>query len=168
MKLITVMACSAVLVLFTGSALAVGCNVTQSTPEFIEMNRGGTLFRVFHDELRQGSDSLREADLQTRLFNIMQFRQTRADLPVDDPDRFIDPGGPFAGTGTDGLGQGEELYWCDVNGNPTPGDPIAGTHMCAIGDCVIFNVATDPDGSFVLSIRNGQDCSQNPDFPSCL
>jgi len=147
--------------------LAVTCNVTQSTPEFIEMNRGGTVFRVNEADLRRGSDSLRQADLQTRLTNIIQFRQTRADLPIDDPDRFLDPGGPDAGTGTGGLGLGEKLYWCDADGNPTPGDPIAGTHMCSNGDCVISNVAMNPDGSFVLSIRNARDCAAGPTFPSC-
>lgn len=159
---------ASVLLCLAGPALAVTCSVVQSTPEFIEMNRGGTLFRVFQDELRQGSDSLREADLQIRLTNIIQFRQTRADLPVDDPDRFLDPGGPNAGTGTGGLGQGEGLYWCDADGNPTPGDPTAATHMCSSGDCVIDNVATDPDGSFVLTIRRSRDCSEDPTFPSCL
>ena len=144
------------LLMFATPAGAVGCNVTQSTSEFIEMNRGGNLFKVFTDTLRQGNVTLKEADLQDRLTGMIQFRQTRADLPIDDPDRFTDPGGFL----------GEKLYWCDVDGNPTPGDPKLGTHMCAPGDCVIDNVELIGD-VFSLTIRNSRDCSQDPSFPSC-
>ncbi len=147
----------ALLAFIPAEAVAVTCNVTQSTTEFIELNKGGELFRVFQSDLRQGSDTLREAELQARLTTIIQFRQTRSDLPVDDPDRFNDPGGIL----------GEKLYWCDVDGSPTPQDPIDGTHMCSNGGCVIDNVDL-VNGSFVLTIRNSRDCSQDPDFLSCL
>jgi hypothetical protein len=157
---------AAVFSVISTSAWAVGCSVTQSTPEFIEMNRGGTVFRVNQSDLRPGGDALREEDLQERLTDIIQFRQTRSSLPVDDPDRFLDPGGPEAGTGTNGLGLGEKLFWCDADGNPTPGDPVAGTHMCSNGDCVISEV-TSADGVFSLLISNARDCFQNPSFPSC-
>ncbi len=156
------------LLIFVHPALAVTCNVVQSTPEFIQMDRGGTDFKVFTETLRKGSDALREADLQERLTGIIQFRQTRADLPIDDPDRFIDPGGPDAGTGWGGLGQGEQLYWCDVNGIPTPGDPVLGTHMCSSGDCVVDNaVFNKQTKAFSLTLRNSRDCSEDPTFPSC-
>ncbi len=156
-----------VVLTFSTSPSWASCLVTQSTPDFLEMREGGgTLFRTFRDELRPGNDRLQAADLQVRLTNIFQFRQTRADLPIDDPDRFIDPGGPFATTGTDGLGLGEKLYWCDADGNPMPGDTEA-THMCASGDCIIDSVDVANDGSFILTIRKGRDCSIRPDFPSC-
>ncbi len=157
-----------ILIVSASPALAVTCSVTQSTPQFIEMNRGGTVFRVNQSDLRTGSDALRSADLQDRLTAIIEFRQTRADLPIDDPDRFIDPGGPLAGTGTDGLGLGERLYWCDVDGNPTPGDTVLGTHMCAPGDCVIDSVTLDEFGAFILGLRRSRDCAADPTFPSCL
>ena len=156
------------LLVFAGPAWAVTCQVTQSNSEFIEMNRGGTVFRVRQSDLRTGSDALRSADLQDRLTGIIDFRQTRADLPIDDPDRFIDPGGPLAGTGTNGLGLGEKLYWCDADGNPTPGDTVLGTHMCSPGDCVVDNVTLDDFGAFVLTLRNSRDCAADPTFPSCL
>ena len=37
--------------------------------------------------------------------------------------------------------------WVPAMRNPTPQDPIAGTHMCASGDCVIDS-ATLVDGIF--------------------
>ncbi len=159
---------SIVVVSFTNPSLAVTCNVTQSTPEFVEMNRGGTVFRQNTVDLRQGNDALRSVDMQNRLTNIIQFRQTRADLPIDDPDRMIDPGGPDAGTGTNGLGLGEKLYWCEADGTPAAGDSLLATHMCSNGDCLIDNVVFDrSSASYILTIRNAQDCFQNPDFPSC-
>ncbi len=167
-KLLIAVLISLVVVSFTNPSWAVTCSITQSTPEFVEMNRGGTVFRVFTSDLRSGSDTLRSLDLQDKLVNIIQFRQTRADLPVDDPDRMIDPGGPNAGTGTNGLGLGEKLYWCTADGTPTGENSDLATHLCSSGDCLIedtqFDRVTD---IYNLSLRNAQDCSQNPDFPSC-
>ncbi len=155
-------------ILFTVPSWAVTCSITQSTPEFVEMDRGGTVFRVFTSDLRQGSDSARSLDLQDKLVNIIQFRQTRADLPVDDPDRMIDPGGPDAGTGTNGLGLGEKLYWCTVDGTPTGGDSDLSTHLCSSGDCLIEDTQFSRDTDiYTLTLRNAQDCFENPNFSSC-
>lgn len=153
--------------LWASPALAVGCFVTQSTVDFVEIDRGGTLFRVNQADLVNGADALKSADLIDRLTALIQFRQSRSELPIDDPDRFTDPGGPDAETGTAGLGLGEKLYWSDIDGVPTPGNPLTGTHLTANGDCVIDN-APLIDGTFVLTIRNARDCFQDPTFPSCL
>ena len=157
-----------IVVTFVSPSWAVTCNITQSTPEFVEMDRGGTVFRIFISDLRQGSDSARSLDLQDKLVNIIQFRQTRADLPVDDPDRMIDPGGPNAGTGTNGLGLGEKLYWCTVDGTPTGGNSDLATHMCSSGDCFIDNVQFSRDSDiYTLTLRRSKDCFENPNFLSC-
>lgn len=138
-------------------AWAVSLQVVESNGEFIEFNQGGTVFRIYLADLRQGSVVLKSADLLDRLVDITQIRDLRSSVPLDEPTRMVDPGLTF----------GERFFWCDANGVPTPNDTVATTHVCA-QDNIITNVAFDEAGQFfVLSIRNARDCAGNPNFPSC-
>ncbi len=51
--------------------------------------------------------------------------------------------------------------------DPTPQDPIAGTHRCSNGDGAIGNLDLIA-GGFSLTFRNSRDRSQDPTFPSGL
>ncbi len=81
----TILAIVCALMVFTGQAHAVTLQVTQSNDTFIEFNQGGTLFRINLNTLRQGSAALRAADLKTRVQTFAAVRQSRSEIPLDDP-----------------------------------------------------------------------------------
>lgn len=135
---------------------AVGLQVLDSNSEFVEFNQGGTVFRIFLDDLRAGSDALRTVDMLDRLATIIQVRLLRSSLPLDEPTRMVDPGLTF----------GEKFFWCDVDGIPTPDDTVATTHVCARED-VISAVFNQNIQSFVFTVRVARNCGQDSSFISC-
>ncbi len=143
--------------LFASPAGAVSIQVLDSNSDFIEFNQGGTVFRIQLSDLRQGSDALRSADLLARLVNLTQVRDLRSSFPLDEPTRMVDPGLTF----------GEQFFWCDADGVPTPGDTVATTHVCAQDNIIVEIVFDDASGSFTFGIRNSRNCAQDPTFVSC-
>lgn len=143
--------------LFASPAHAVSIQVLQSNSDFMEFNQGGTVFRIFLSDLRQGSIALKSADLLSRLVELTQVRDLRSSFPLDEPTRMVDPGLTF----------GEQFFWCDANGIPTPDDTVATTHVCAQDNIITEVLFDDASGSFSLSIRVSQNCASNPAFISC-
>ncbi len=149
------------LCIFASPAHAVSFWVTESNSEYIELTEGGTIFRIYLDTLRQGSDALRAADLIERITTFTQVRMNKVGIiDLDEPTRMVDPGG------WEGGGFGEKFFWCDADGTPTPGDQKATTHVCSQASLVESAVILE-DGSFLLTIRNARDCTQDPTFVSC-
>ena len=144
-------------ILFVSPAHAVSIQVLESNSEFMELNQGGTVFKIFLSDLRQGSIALKSADLLTRLVELTQVRDLRSSFPLDEPTRMVDPGLTF----------GEQFFWCDADGIPTPDDTKATTHVCAQDNIITEIRFDDVSGAFSLDIRNSQNCASNPDFVSC-
>jgi hypothetical protein len=140
-----------------GPALA--CVATlESNPVFVEIDVGAGPFRVDLASLRNGSDAKRASELADRLTALgMQKRELRSGIVLDEPSRLSDPGSTL----------GERNFWCDADGNPTPRDDVAGTHICSQG-CIVEDVFWDEiDQIFVFVTRRALDCAGNPDFASC-
>ncbi|KKL67493.1 hypothetical protein LCGC14_2134390 [marine sediment metagenome] len=144
------------LCIFASPAGAVTFSVTESNSEFIEFNQGGTVFRINLADLRQGSVALKSGDLLARLTTLTQVRDLRTSFPLDEPTRMVDPGLTF----------GEQFFWCDADGNPTPDDTVATTHVCARED-IVTAVFDDATQSFIFTVRLARDCTQDPSFVSC-
>lgn len=167
----TILAAALAALLWASPAWAVSFSVTQSNSDFIEFNQGGTLFRINLDSLRKGNVALRTGDLLAR---IQAFTQVRLDktaiVELDEPTRMVDPG-RLCGSGetmsTHECGFGERFFWCLADGTPTVGDQAATTHVCAQGSVVSDIFFDEVDMKFILTIRNSQDCSVRPEFPSC-
>ena len=160
--LLMVLTSPAFSLLFVTPAFAVSFSVVQSNSEFIEINQGGTVFRITLADLRQGSRTIKTADLLVRIQNFTQVRLGRLAIPqLDEPTRMIDPGG------FEGGGYGERFFWCESDGTPTVGDQVITTHVCSQAS-VVTNLFWDTESqSYILTIRNALDCVGNPTFPSC-
>ena len=155
--------------IFPLSAHAITFNVTDSNSDFIEINQGGTKFRIFLDTLRPGSRTLITADLLTRISAFTQVRLEKASIPeLDEPTRMVDPGrlcGPGETRSEHECGFGEKFFWCLADGTPTVADQAITTHVCAQGSLV--SEAFWDGTKYILSIRVTRDCAGNPEFPSC-
>ncbi len=155
--------------MFPFAAGAVTFGVTESNSEFIEINQGGTVFRINLDSLRKGSRAIITADLLARIQTFTQVRLNKAAIiELDEPTRMVDPGrlcGTGETTSTHECGFGERFFWCDADGVPTVGNQAITTHVCSQGSLV--SEAFWDGEKYILSIRNTRDCVGNPDFPSC-
>jgi hypothetical protein len=138
-------------------AHAVVMSVVGSTDQDITVSNGDGNFVLRYNTLRQGNDALRAADLVDRLNVFAIHQQPLSGLPIDDGQRFEDPG----------AFQGEREYWCDIDRNPTPGDDVNATHLCSRAD-VVSDAFFDANGVAIVTIRRSRDCVQDPTFPSCL
>lgn len=103
---------SLVLLLGTGGIAMAGCPVSGSNVSGTLANGSiqvtissiGTITVPFSD-LGQGSVQTKAAALQQILQNYFDVRQPLSSLPVDDPDRYINPDLP-------------NIFWSDANGVP--------------------------------------------------
>lgn len=102
-------------------AWAVCTRVSEWSAEHVCINQGAGDFCVFYADLDPGSRARRAEQLRGILQERMDVRQAIATLPLEDPDRFIDPdrGSQFWGQqdGTVSANQVDNTYLigrCDV------------------------------------------------------
>lgn len=153
--------------LIISPAHAVSLRVIESSSERLVVNQGAGDFAIQLSALRKGSDALKVEDMRGRLRAFIQVRQLLTSIPLDDPDRSVNPGSPGQ---FDPVGQGERIYWCEPDGTPLAfGDPPAQdgtTQLCSQSDVIEF-LDFAVDGSFAITVRTAGDCNQQPSFPAC-
>jgi hypothetical protein len=149
-----------VFTLFAVPALACP-TVLDEGPDQVVMNQAGAVYTIRDDQIRSGADALRAADLVDKLNDKLRRVVLWHTLDEDDPDKGEDPGLIF----------GERMYWCDVDGTPTP-RVLQPEALCSqsryFRSAVVRRDSSDGlDGSYVLTCSAAEDCDANPDQIMC-
>lgn len=94
---------SVLFILFATPALALCASAVFVDVDGLTVRLSGNDRTFFYDDLPNGGTAKRAADLEKSIQDWMDVRQTLASIPIDDPDKSIDP---LLAT----------IYWGDIDG----------------------------------------------------
>jgi hypothetical protein len=127
------------IVLLTATPALSSCpSGLEQTTEHVGVSIGGSWGRIFFSDLTTSSKKQQEAEIEEIIQKWLTFTIPLSSLPLDDPDRFINP-------------DQNRQFWSDADGNRVD-EAIDATHYTSVA-CTVEANWSDEEQAFVMTYR---------------